>query len=211
MEVVRALQQSLFLFNCPEIYFSAAAQYAQSVPWDQVSKRGNGSNAGRSYIHPSASLQGVDELGPLHQWIEERIEETRVAIGWRDETVRGLRISQSWLNRSDIGEMHHRHHHPLSILSAILYITEPATTTFFVPSIYALPRVLAPDKKSGQMEVQYDFVAGAAQLVVFPSTLKHGVGPNLEPRARITLSVNTWFTGSVGRVEELAYIGELKS
>ena len=206
MEKQSALQQHLYVFECPDEHFSGILNYAYQLAWDEVGKRGEGQQSGRSYIHPSATLQSAEELQPLHDWIEQAVNQVRQDIGWRDETVRELVISQSWLNRSDIGEMHHRHHHPLSVLSAILYLTEPAVTSFFIPSIYALPRVLAPDKKSGQKEVRFDFNGQAKQLVVFPSTLKHAVEPNQEVHARMTLSVNTWFKGPMGRVEELAYV-----
>lgn len=206
MEKHSFLQQELYTFECPSLLFAPVLEYAYEVAWDKVGKRGEGHQSGRSYIHPSSTLHLVDTLAPLHEWMEERINQVRIDIGWRDETVRELTISQSWLNRSDIGEMHHRHHHPLSVLSAILYLTEPATTTFFAPSIYALPRVLAPDKTSGQKEVRFDFAGKAKQLIVFPSTLKHAVEPNQEPYARMTLSANTWFKGPIGRIEELAYI-----
>ncbi len=202
------LHQHLYSFDCPTEELARVREYAINLPWDEVGKRGEGAQSGRSYIHPTSTLHTIEELLPLHNWIESQINAVRVDVGWRKETVRGLRISQSWLNRSDTGELHHRHHHPLSVLSAILYITEPTLTSFYVPSIYALPRVLAPDKKSGQQEVELEFKGYAGQLVVFPSTLKHSVGPNLEPFARFTLSANTWFHGPIGRIEELAYIPE---
>jgi hypothetical protein len=201
-----ALAQTLFSFDCPDEQLVAIQDFSRNLAWESVARRGESKQAGRSYIHPSSSLQAVAELAGLHIWIEECLNAVREDVGWRTETIRSLGISQSWLNRSDVGELHHRHHHPLSILSGILYLTEPSTTRFLLPSIYALPRVLAPDKSTGQVEVAHDFQGRTGLLVIFPSTLKHEVGPNLEPHARLTLSVNSWFKGPIGRVEELAYI-----
>jgi hypothetical protein len=200
------LAQTLYSFNCPAEPLAAVQQFCADLPWETVQRRGENSRAGRSYIHPEATLQAVPELDALHDWMETCLNEVRANVGWREETVRDLAISQSWLNRSDVGELHHRHHHPLSILSGILYLSEPSVTRFIAPSIWALPRVLAPDKTSGQQVTHHDFSGRSGEFVVFPSTLKHEVGPNLEPHARITLSVNSWFRGAVGRLEELAYI-----
>ena len=205
------LGQALYTFHCPAEALASLQRFNAELAWEDVERRGFDKQAGRSYIHPSSSLQAVQELQGLHRWIESCLNEVRESVGWRPDTVRQLAISQSWLNRSDVGELHHRHHHPLSLLSGILYLTEPSSTRFLMPSIYALPRVLAPDKTSGQMEVAYEFRGQQGQLVVFPSTLKHEVGPNLEPHARITLSVNSWFRGPIGRIQELAYVPESMS
>lgn len=206
-QIRNVLEQTLYSYTCPGELLAAIQKYAQNVPWEEVKRRGEKTKlCGRSYIHPSGSLQGVQELDGLHKWIEECFNSSRAEIGWRKETVRNIKISQTWLNRSDIGEHHHRHHHPLSLLSGILYITEHCSTRFMLPSIYALPRVLAPDKASGEMEIVHEFYGKKGQLVIFPSTLKHEVAPNLEAYARITLSINSWFSGSIGSIQELAYI-----
>ena len=89
-----------------------------------------------------------------------------------------------------------------------MYITEPAETEFIVPSIYSLPTIIAPDKKSQFKSNTTTFKARAKTLVIFPSSLKHGVGPNLEPFSRYTFSVNTWIKGEHGISDELAFIPE---
>lgn len=206
MQLHAVLNQSLFSFQCPPEALATIQQFAGDLPWESVPQRGENKKAGRSYIHPDGSLQAVSALDGLHTWMTSCLNQVREQAGWRHETVRELAISQSWLNRSDTGEEHHRHHHPLSILSGIMYLTEPSTTQFFLPSIYALPRVIAPDKTSGQMEIEMEFEGRVGQLVIFPSTLKHAVGTNLEPHARLTMSINSWLRGPVGRIQELAYI-----
>lgn len=210
MQTHTALNQSLFSFQCPSEPLAAIQMVAGDLPWETVPHRGDNKRAGRSYIHPHASLQAVPELHELHDWMTSCLNQVREAVGWRSDTVRGLAISQSWLNRSDTGEEHHRHHHPLSILSGIMYLTEPSSTRFFLPSIYALPGILAPDKESRQKEIEMEFEGVIGQFVVFPSTLKHAVGANLEPHARLTMSVNSWFAGPIGRIQELAYIPDAR-
>ncbi len=203
------LEQSIYGFRCPIEPLRAIQNFAADIPWERIKRRGKTStDSGRSYIHSSSTLQGVPELNELHRWMAKCLNEVRAQVGWREDTVRKLTITQSWLNRSDIGEGHHRHHHPLSLLSGILYLTEPSTTCFIVPSIYSLPTVIAPDKASSQLETKTNFAGQIGQFIVFPSTLKHEVEANQEPAARISMSINSWFCGAIGKAEELAYIPE---
>ena len=182
--------------------------FNNTIDWLNVKHRGQDKDCGRSFIPKEKSLHRIEQLSELHRWVSKCINETRSNLSWRQETVPELAISQSWLNRSDTGEKHHKHSHPLSILSGILYLTEPAETEFISPSIYSLPSIIAPDKITQFTSNTTTFKAKIKTLVVFPSTLKHGVGPNLEAFSRYTFSVNTWIKGSHGCSEELAFIPE---
>ena len=198
----------LFTYECPETEYSSLKAYNKTIDWATVKHRGQQSKSGRSFIPDSQSLHHSEQLSGLHRWVTACINDTRSRQNWRAETVPELAISQSWINRSDTGEQHHKHIHPLSILSAILYMTEPAETEFIAPSIYALPSIIAPDKASQFTSNTTTFKAKERTMVVFPSSLKHGVGANLEAFSRYTFSVNTWIKGSHGRSKELAFIPE---
>lgn len=197
---------SLFTYNCPNKIYTSLKAYNKTVDWSIVKHRGHQQNSGRSFTPETNSLQHIGELTELHQWVINCINDARSSLHWRTETIPELAITQSWLNRSDTGEKHHKHIHPLSILSAILYMTEPAETEFITPSIYALPTIIAPDKQSQFVSNTTHFKAKEGILVVFPSSLKHGVGANLEAFSRYTFSANTWIKGSQGISSELAFI-----
>ncbi len=199
---------ALFTYECPEAEYKSLKLYNKNIDWSTVKHRGEQPKSGRSFIPKSQSLQHIEELYTLHEWITKSINETRQQLNWRKETIPELTISQSWLNRSDTGEKHHQHIHPLSILSAILYMTEPAETQFIAKSIYSLPTIIAPDKQSQFLSNITHFCAKERMLVVFPSSLKHGVGANMEPFARYTFSANTWIKGAQGISSELAFIPE---
>ena len=196
----------IYTYKCPEQEYESLKRFNSLIDWSNVKHRGGYKESGRSFIPEANSLHLVPQLSELHAWVSQCINDTRSKLSWREETIPELAISQSWLNRSDTGEKHHKHIHPLSILSGILYLTEPAETEFISPSIYALPSIIAPDKSTQFTSNTTTFKAKAKMLVVFPSTLKHGVGPNLEAFSRYTFSVNTWIKGSHGRSKELAFI-----
>ncbi len=198
----------LYTYQCPESEYQSLKHFVKTVDWSVVRRRGDQHNAGRSYIPQSGSLHNLETLEDVHCWVAACCNDAKKQVGWRLETVPDLAISQSWLNRSDTGEKHHRHRHPLSILSAIMYLSEPAETEFIAPSIYALPFILAPDGKTQSISNVTFFKAKERTLVVFPSSLKHGVAPNLEVGSRYTFSANTWIKGAHGISHELAFIPE---
>ena len=118
--------------------------------------------------------------------------------------ISNLSVSQSWLNRSLKGNVHLNHSHPLSIISGILYLTEPAYTIFTFDSIYK-NKYLFPNE---DFKEKYCHSGKKGTLILFPSNLSHHVGPHLEDQPRITLSFNTWFKGSIGDKSKAAYIPE---
>ena len=198
----------IYCYDCPEKEYMSLKNFNNTIDWSKVKYRGQDKESGRSFIPEANSLHLIPQLSELHAWVSQCINDTRSKLSWREETIPELAISQSWLNRSDTGEKHHKHIHPLSILSGILYLTEPAETEFISPSIYALPPIIAPDKSTQFTSNTTIFKARMKTLIVFPSTLKHGVGPNLEAFSRYTFSVNTWIKGSHGCSKELAFIPE---
>ena len=198
----------IYCYDCPEKEYMNLKNFNNTIDWSKVKYRGQDKESGRSFIPEANSLHLIPQLSELHAWVSQCINDTRSKLSWREETIPELAISQSWLNRSDTGEKHHKHIHPLSILSGILYLTEPAETEFISPSIYALPPIIAPDKSTQFTSNTTIFKARMKTLIVFPSTLKHGVGPNLEAFSRYTFSVNTWIKGSHGCSKELAFIPE---
>ncbi len=210
-ENVSLLPDVLYTYKCPEQEYHSLKSFMKTVDWSGVRRRGDKQNAGRSYIPQEGSLHNIKQLDNVHRWVTECCNDAKRQVGWRLETVPDLAISQSWLNRSDTGEKHHRHGHPLSILSAIMYLSEPAETEFITPSIYSLPFIIAADGKSRSMTKITSFTAKERTLVVFPSSLMHEVSPNLEVGSRYTFSANTWIKGDHGINHELAFIPEVLS
>ena len=117
-----------------------------------------------------------------------------------------LTITQSWVNRSDKNCHHPMHKHPNSILSGVWYpsIHEDSPPIQFnknTPSVsfkkhtnnaYNSDNCLIPMK--------------AGDLIIFPSNLSHCVPPNKIDQERVSLSFNTWATGSMGDKKSLTYL-----
>ena len=211
----RFLKQTLYTFQCPNELFTPLIDFNNALDWSLIENRAKAVNdhrlarPGKSYSSEFGSLTEEFSLRSVHEWITHCFNTVLQEIGWRESSIRELFISQSWLNCSSIGELHHRHTHNLSLLSSILYLTENCKTDFYLPSIYNLGAPLITAKQ--RIDIKDTYTAKAGDLIIFPSTLEHSVEPNLEPFPRITLSCNSWFKGNTGNIAELAYIGNYQT
>lgn len=108
-------------------------------------------------------------------------------------------VTQSWLNYTKPGQYHHKHEHPNSFLSGVLYVNaDPAKDKIhFFSNDY---QQIKPDivdwnwwnSKSWWFEVK------TGQIVLFPSYLTHMVEQTTSEETRISLAFNTFLKGSIG-------------
>jgi uncharacterized protein (TIGR02466 family) len=119
-----------------------------------------------------------------------------------------LYITQSWINHSEVGEEHHVHAHPNSIVSGVFYFDAD-------PTVDKITFVKTITKDIDIMPVQYNpfnsntwyYSVDIGQLVLFPSTLKHTVEsvlPSPKRKTRISLSFNTFIRGHINPGIELS-------
>jgi hypothetical protein len=109
-----------------------------------------------------------------------------------------LIITQSWLNKTEPEQYHHRHKHFNSIVSGVLYIQtipndnivfeRPILDWFEINNLQHTPFTSSTTKLS--------VVNG--MLILFPSSLVHFVEKNNSSVDRISLSFNTFLTGNIG-------------
>jgi uncharacterized protein (TIGR02466 family) len=117
-------------------------------------------------------------------------------------------ITQSWINETRIGQEHHVHSHPNSIFSGVFYIN--ADINF--------DKITFIKNQSSDIQIQHRefhkynsnawyWEVGSGALLLFPSYLKHSVGPVLPSpirESRISLSFNTFIKGHLCPGEQLA-------
>ena len=116
-----------------------------------------------------------------------------------------LRITQSWLNITKKNEYHHKHYHPNSFISGVLYIdTDESDKIYFhnpekpaflsdskIFGLYNSPDWWLPTQKSS--------------LILFMSSLEHSVAP-IQGDKRISLSFNTFFNSQFGPADTLTLL-----
>ncbi len=165
--------------------------YAQSV-----SLRRNVSNcsSNETYVLKNPVFQ------ELNSWLEAKAKrffhEIYNPLGQVE-----LYITQSWINHSEVGEEHHVHAHPNSILSGVFYFdADPAVDKItFIKSITKDIDILPVQYNPFNSNTWY-YSVDIGQLILFPSSLKHTVEtvpPSPKRKTRISLSFNTFIRGHI--------------
>jgi uncharacterized protein (TIGR02466 family) len=114
----------------------------------------------------------------------------------------GLRITQSWLNYCKPDEWHHKHFHPNSFISGVLYIEaarERDKIHFYRDGYQHI--ALPTNNFNAYNSESWWFEVGAGDLMLFPSSLTHMVEP--VQQERISLSFNTFPVGYIGEEKNL--------
>ena len=144
----------------------------------------------------------VDILGDIKKFCESQLKDYMEEIEGVDTNLAGLRITQSWLNKTKSGESHHMHYHPNSYLSAVFYITcLPNDSINIKNRSFENYNNMRFQKK--KMTTWNSNVVGVnikeGDLILFPSWMPHYVDLNeTKNRERISLSFNTFPIGEMG-------------
>jgi len=122
---------------------------------------------------------------------------------WRTKNT-PMRITQSWMNYTKPGQWHHKHAHPNSLFSGVLYVKadEGRDKIFFHQDGY---RQIKPvysewnlyNSESWWLPVKSDSV------VLFPSSFTHSVETVQEGPERMSLAFNTFPADRVGDNQNL--------
>jgi uncharacterized protein (TIGR02466 family) len=113
-------------------------------------------------------------------------------------------ITQSWLNYTQPGEYHHKHEHPNSYLSGVLYINaDPEKDKiYFYKNGYK--RISLPTNNYNPFNSEsWWFSVGTCDLVIFPSYLTHMVEQTVSADTRISIAFNTFLKGYIGEEASL--------
>jgi len=112
-------------------------------------------------------------------------------------------ITQSWMNYTNSGGFHHKHFHPNSFLSGVLYIdVNEQDSISFVKRTTELLQI-EPKSYNRYNSSEAFFNVANNSLVLFSSLLFHEVcGTN--NKNRISLAFNTFIKGTIGSDQGLA-------
>ena len=116
-------------------------------------------------------------------------------------------ITQSWMNFNPKGTGHHAHFHPNSIISSVYFLQIPkegAPITFYHPkNISPFPQFEFDQEEWNEFNsMSWWIPAIENSLLLFPSTLRHGVADNKSKTPRVSMSFNV-FAKVLGESENL--------
>ena len=206
------LPHFLYSFTCEKKFIDSLLDYNLKVDWDQIKSRklssiskNNNFKYGKSFYPGKRGFIELEEFKLFNKWLENCFSKVVEELNWTTFQNKNLKITQSWLNNSKSGECHHLHRHSFSILSGILYLSHNSSTQFFIPSIYSLPSVIS-NIFDNKVVLKHHYEGEKGELIIFPSSLEHCVGPNMQKEPRISLSMNTWPLRDFGSPKSLAFI-----
>lgn len=141
-----------------------------------------------------------DRMADLRAMIDRNIDlYVQRVIAPRDP-IR-IYITQSWFNMLKLGMHHHQHTHANSIISGVVYFkTQPGDAISFYRNdqrhMFLISSVANNHFNSDTARVTVE----DNEIVLFPSSLTHGVEPVDVDRneGRLSLSFNTFIQGDVG-------------
>ena len=116
-------------------------------------------------------------------------------------------ITHSWLTYTEKGEHHHKHTHPNSYLSGVLYINadiEKDRIYFFKNQHRTLE--VTTKEPNFYNSTSWWFPVGTGSLILFPSSLQHMVETTHSSETRIALAFNTFFEGQLGNQKDLTIL-----
>lgn len=152
----------------------------------------------------------VDTLGEIKKFCEHHIKQYVEHVEGVDTDLAGMRITQSWLNKTKSGEFHHIHTHSNSYLSGVLYIKcLPNDHINFNNRMHGMFNNMEFPKKKVTVwnAATYRQNVKEGDLILFPSGVSHYVDLNeTKNRERISLSFNTFPIGELGDYDDLTHL-----
>jgi len=108
-------------------------------------------------------------------------------------------ITQSWFNYTENNQFHHDHSHPNSYVSGVFYINADKKVDqikFYTTNRPSLE--LKADKYNIFNATTWWYPVQTGDIVLFPSSLVHGVNKKKGTNTRISLSFNVFIKGKIG-------------
>ena len=118
-----------------------------------------------------------------------------------------LYITQSWLNYTEANQYHHRHEHPNSVISGVLYFDSDIKNDKILFSHSKGYQQIKPEIDKEKFNLwnseTWFFPVETGNLFMFPSSTTHQVETKKGNNTRISLAFNTFYKGSVGSNTQL--------
>ena len=112
-----------------------------------------------------------------------------------------LYITQSWLNYTEANQYHHKHAHPNSVVSGVLYFDSNIENDKILFSRNTYQQI-SPEIDKTKFNLwnseTWFFPVKTGQLIMFPSSTIHQVETKKGKNTRISLAFNTFYKGTIG-------------
>lgn len=201
MEKLNVLPQTIYKFNCEDLKLISEALFnLKKEEWTN-----NIYNLGSS----DKRLEKSPLYRDLHEWFNECLQKVKDDMQLECDY---LKITQSWANRSKVGNWHHTHTHANSFISGIFYVTSSnAETWFSVPNIWNSmcvennPNFIVDPRGNEFHRIIHKQKTISGDLIIFPSNLFHSATEHkILQEDRFSISFNSFPCGKIGQYFRLA-------
>lgn len=143
------------------------------------------------------------EMGGLNTFVNECVQDYFNKIYAPKNTVQPY-ITQSWANYTEPNQFHHKHEHPNSFISGVLYVQaeRESDRIYFYRNGYQQIKVPTENYNPYNSESWW-FEVSTCDVVLFPSHLTHMVETVKGDHTRISIAFNTFLKGYIGEEESL--------
>ena len=142
------------------------------------------------------------ELKNIKKIIDTACEDYLQKIICPKEKNLKLYITQSWLNYTEENQYHHRHEHPNSVVSGVLYFDSDKANDMIKFFSHVKYQQIKPEIDDNKYNIwnagSWWFPVETGQLVMFPSSTTHQVNIKKGTNTRISLAFNTFYKGTIG-------------
>jgi uncharacterized protein (TIGR02466 family) len=149
-------------------------------------------------ISKDVHILNQPELSNLKADLDEYLQQY-----WKDvfSCKQNIVMTNSWVAKSKVGEKHHRHEHPNSIVSGVLYV-KAEEGCGDLQLIHHGPNY---DRMEFNYEIEsynpfnsksWSFPVKTGDIIIFPSNITHGT--TLNESDRIILGFNSFVSGTFG-------------
>ena len=138
------------------------------------------------------------EMADLNKFVTKQLNEYVKQV-YKPKYSAEAFVTQSWLNWTKKGGFHHKHNHPNSFISGVLYISTDSTkdNIIFYKSGYRQLE-LATNTYDIYNSNSWRFNVETGNIVMFPSSLVHDVENVVANNTRVSLAFNSFIKGTFG-------------
>jgi uncharacterized protein (TIGR02466 family) len=143
------------------------------------------------------------EMADLNKFVTKQLNEYVKQV-YKPKYSAEAFVTQSWLNWTKKGGFHHKHNHPNSFISGVLYISTDSTkdNIIFYKSGYRQLE-LATNTYDIYNSNSWRFNVETGNIVMFPSSLVHDVENVVANNTRVSLAFNSFIKGTFGDSKSL--------
>lgn len=150
-----------------------------------------------NYVSFNSNILNLTELVDLKRKVEECLHDYLQKI-YKPNNQISIQITQSWMTYSKTNQYHHKHNHPNSFLSGVLYVNTDKDVIVFSREEYNQISISSYDyNKLNSSDWEMNVYPGC--IFIFPSRLTHYVPKVQSPNPRVSIAFNSFISGDIAK------------